>query len=363
MHNGKFDYKFTKTNYSVELPIHWDTMIATRMIDENEINAGLKYQYKDKVDNLHPVYDIEEVFPIEYAIVDPHIFALYSATDALMTYKLFLYQKGILYQPEQKNVLKLFKNIEMPLTIVTAEMELDGIKVDKEYSGRLLTKYTKVLEDKDKLLENEIANIQGQIDAWRKTPEANDKPRVYPTAKTKAKDIQKSYPYVDEKGKHYKLGKSKNETLEEPINVESPQQLAILLYDVLKYEPASVENPRSTDKYALEVFDEERHSSLCHIIRERRVIATLLNDFIVKLPGLINSRTGKIHCNFNQLGKEDKGVVTGRFSSSDPNLQQIPSHNYEVRLLFCGDTTYEDVEENNNVFTFTDICEVNTKCG
>ena len=111
------------------------------------------------------------------------------------------------------------------------------------------------------------------------------------------------------------------------------------------------------------MFDEERHSSLCHIIRERRVIATLLNDFIVKLPGLINSRTGKIHCNFNQLGKEDKGVVTGRFSSSDPNLQQIPSHNYEVRLLFCGDTTYEDVEENNNVFTFNNICEVNTKYG
>lgn len=335
-------------------------MIATRMIDENEINAGLKYQYKDKIDNLHPIYDIEEVFPVEYVIVDPDIFALYSATDSLMTYKLFKYQECILYQPEQKSVLKLFKDIEMPLTIVTAEMELDGIKVDKEYSDRLLKKYTKVLEEKDKKLENEIANIQKQIDDWRKTPEANEKPKVYPTSKVK--DF-KNYPYVDNQGKHYKLGKSKNETLEEPINVESPQQLAILLYDVLKYEPASIDSPRSTDKYALEVFDEERHSSLCKVIRERRVIATLLNDFIVKLPGLINSRTGKIHCNFNQLGKEDKGVVTGRFSSSDPNLQQIPSHNYEVRLLFCGDTTYEDVEENNNVFTFNDICEVNTKYG
>lgn len=358
MHNGKFDYKFTKKSIGVELDIDWDTMIASRIIDENEQTAGLKWQYKQHVDPNHPLYDIEELFPVPYKYVDPDIFALYSAVDALMTYKLFLYQKGILYQPDQKNALKLLKNVETPLIIPVAEMELDGIKFDKEYSDRLLKKYTKILSDYDQKLSDEIAKIQPKIDEWRRTPDALEQPKVYAKSNSK-KD---GYPYHDAKG-WYKLGKSKNETLETPINTESPAQLAILLYDILKFEPAFEDNPRSTDKYAMEVYVEERHSSLCKVIKERKTIVTLLQDFIIKLPTLVNPVTQKIHCNLNQTGKEDRGVVTGRFSSSEPNLQQIPSKNNEVRLLFCGETKYDNVELEDNYFVVSNICEVETTNG
>lgn len=383
MHNGKFDYKFTKLSIGVPLNIDWDTMIGSRMIDENELTAGLKWQYQQHVDPNHPLYDIEELFPVPYKYVDPEIFALYSATDALMTYKLFLYQKGILYQPDQKNVLKLFLDVEMPLIIPVAEMELDGVKFDKEYSDRLLKKYTKILSDYDQKLSDELAKIQPQIDEWRRTPEANEK-------KAKNKSVNGvTYAYMQGSGgpgdmpywyntkthkqlsqgeaKALKLSptfeKSKSEILEDPINTESPAQLAILLYDILKFEPAFEDNPRSTDKYAMEVYVEERHSSLCKVIRERKTIVTLLQDFITKLPTLVNPVTQKIHCNLNQTGKEDRGVVTGRFSSSDPNLQQIPSKNNEVRLLFCGDVKYDDIELEDNYFVVSNICEVETTNG
>lgn len=356
MHNGKFDYKFTKLSIGVALPLDWDTMIGSRIIDENEQTANLKWQYKQHVDPNHPEYDIEELFPVPYKYVDPNIFALYSATDAIMTYKLFLYQKGILYQDDQKNALKLFLDVEMPLIIPVAEMELDGIKFDTGYGDRLLTKYTKILEDYDKELSDELSKYKDTINTWRLSAEALEKPKVY--ASKKVKDF-KNYPYSDAKG-HYKLGKSKNEVLEDPINTESPQQLAILLYDILKYEPALEDKPRSTDKFAMEIFDEERHSNLCRIIRERKSIVTLLNDFIKKLPTLVNPVTHKIHCNLNQTGKEDNGVVTGRFSSSEPNLQQIPSKNTEVRLLFCGDKIEKEIEPINNTYSFSNISEVQT---
>ena len=359
MHNGKFDYKFTKLSIGVALPLDWDTMIGSRMIDENELTAGLKWQYKQHVDPNHPEYDIEELFPVLYKYVDPNIFALYSATDAIMTYRLFLYQKEILLREENERLYKLFSNVEMPLIIPVAEMELDGVKFDKEYSDRLVLKYNKELEEYDKELSDELSKYSEQISAWRKSDEALEKPKVY--ASSKVKDF-KSYPFKDAKG-YYKLGKSKGETLEDPINTESPQQLAILLYDILKYEPAFEDKPRSTDKFAMEIFEKERNSNLCIIIRERKLIVTLLQDFIEKLPKLVNPVTHKIHCNLNQTGKEDKGVVTGRFSSSEPNLQNIPSHNLEVRLVFCADTIYNDVGLSSDCFIVSNLCEVETTNG
>ena len=53
------------------------------------------------------------------------------------------------------------------------------------------------------------------------------------------------------------------------------------------------------------------------------------------MPGELNSKTNKVHCNFNQYG-----AVTGRFSSSNPNMQNIPSHNNDIRKMFLADEGY-----------------------
>ena len=122
MHNGKFDYEVLKCTCDICVVPYWDTMIATRLLNENE-GYGLKYQYTAKIDNTQEKYNIEELFDgIQYADVKPEIFALYSATDAYMTYKLYEYQLPLMEQ--EKKIFNLFMTIEMPLVTVVAEMEL-----------------------------------------------------------------------------------------------------------------------------------------------------------------------------------------------------------------------------------------------
>jgi len=321
MHNGKFDYKVIKCTTGLELPIHWDTLIASKIIDENELSAGLKQQYVSKIDPEQEKYSIDELFKdIEYAFVDPEIFALYAATDSMMTYKLYEWQLEILTQPSYKNCYKLFKEIEMPCVISTAEMELAGIELDKEYAKRLQVKYHKLLKDIDDKLDIEISKIQPQIDAWRLTPEAN-KPEI-----TKA-------------GKE---GKTPNEKLENPISLSSPTQLAILLYDILKVGVIDKKKPRGTGEEILSKIN----LPICKLMLERRGFAKLVESFVDSLPEKVNEADGRIHCNFNQYG-----AATGRFSSSEPNLQQIPSHNKEIRKLFCArtDVVRKDYLEESNL--------------
>ena len=334
MHNGKFDYQVTKCYLGLALPIYWDTMIAVRMLNENDESASLKWQYHDKIDAEHPDYDIDKMFPgILYEYVSPDLFALYAATDALMTYKLFKWQEEQLLAEDEKNVLKLFMEVEMPLVIPVAEMELRGVLYDSAYSDRLQDKYHREIEEFDTEINEELAKYEDKILSWRLTPEA-----TYREEKINSKG-EKTF------------GKSKSEQLETPINCDSPSQLAILLYDVLKLEPANPAKPRTVDKKALPIIAQRDNLKLCKLLIERKKVKTLLTDFIDKLPTLVNPVDGAIHCNFNQCGKEDNGVVTGRFSSSDPNLQQIPSHETAVRPVFMARTEnyVRDFDENDSV--------------
>ena len=140
-HNGKFDYEVLKCTTGVEIPVYWDTMIGAKVLDENEQSAGLKQQYRDKIDSSVEKYSIDHLFEdIEYAVVPYDIFALYAATDAYMTYKLYEWQCKQFEKPEQQSVISLFLNY-MPIIQVVAEMELAGICLDKEYAARLSEKY------------------------------------------------------------------------------------------------------------------------------------------------------------------------------------------------------------------------------
>jgi len=313
MHNGKFDYQVIKCTCGIKLPIYWDTMIACKLINENEKSATLKFQYIDKIDKEQEKYDIEHLFTgVEYADVDPEIFALYAATDAYETYKLYEYQKPIMENDDFKKINNLFHSIEMPCVEVTAEMELNGVELDQEYAKKLKYKYNNKLNDIKNKIDVELTNLKPQIDAWRLTPQANEK--------------------INNK-------KSKNEQLDEDINLSSPIQLAILLYDVLGVkEGIDKKSPRGTGTDILNQID----LPLCKYLIEYKKLEKLISGFIESLPEKVNQKDGRIHCHFNQFGAD-----TGRFSSSDPNLQQIPSHNKEIRMLFKAKEEYRDVLYND----------------
>ena len=316
MHNGKFDYQVIKCTCNLKLPPYWDTMIAAKILNENELRASLKEQYIDKIDSSQEKYDIEYLFEgVQYEILDPELFALYAATDSKMTYDLYEWQLKQFLLPDNKRLFSLFLNVEMPVVEVAAEMELTGITIDTEYAQRLSQKYHKKVEEVDKQIEIELSKYDDQIKAWRLTSEANYKPRS-------------SKP---NKNGEYTLQKSKNEQLQDPVAITSPTQLAILLYDILKVGEIDKKTPRGTGEDILQKIN----LPICNLILEKRGLEKLIGTYIDKLPKCINEKDNRLHAHFNQLG-----AGTGRFSSSDPNLQNIPSHNKEIRLLFKAANGY-----------------------
>lgn len=306
MHNGKFDYQVIKCTCNCKLSCYWDTMICARILNENE-RAGLKVQYIEKIDPSIEKYSIDHLFNnVLYQYVDPEIFALYAATDSFMTYKLYELQKAELKKPENNKLYSMFMTIEMPLVEVIAEMELSGITIDKEYAHRLSEKYHRKSEEVDKKIAAELAKYESKIAAWRQTAEAQKKP---------AKKTGNG------------LGKSKSEQLSDPVEITSPTQLAILLYDVLKAPIIDKKTPRGTGEDILK----QMEYPICKLILEKRGVEKLINTYIDKLPQCVSEKDGRLHAHFNQCGTD-----TGRLSSSDPNLQNIPSHEIAIRMMFTA---------------------------
>lgn len=310
MHNGKFDYEVLKCTCGVVLHVFWDTMVAVRILDENEKRAGLKEQYRDKIDPSVDKYSIEHLFEgVEYAVVDPKLFALYAATDAYITYELYKWQQIQFDKPGNERIKKLFLDVEMPVMEVSAEMELAGTEIDIEYAKRLSDKYHKALDNVEKQIAEQLEKYQPQIEEWRKTPDAMFQPR--------SKKPNKNGEYT--------LQKSKSQKLLDPPQLSSPTQFAILLYDVLKVPVIDKSSPRGTGEDILLKID----NPLCKLVLEQRGIDKLISTYIDKLPKCVNPVDGRLHAHFNQLGTD-----TGRFSSSDPNLQNIPSHDKAIRMMF-----------------------------
>lgn len=346
-HNGKFDYQVLKCTCGWEMPVYWDTHIGAKNLNSKE-KASLKELYVSKVEASQERYSIEGLFEnLPYNYFDPALFALYAATDAYMTYRLYEYQMDIYNRPENISLKNCVLNVEMPVLIPTAEMELNGVRVDLEYDKRLSVKYHQKLDALDARIQQQLQGYDQQICAWRLTPEANEHP-VSGRSKTvngityryesaghwcEAQGGRQLSPAeVEALGLKESRQKSKNEQLENPVNLASPTQLAILLYDVFKLKSPTRAKPRDTSEEAL---SQLKHP-LCELVSQRRVLMKLIRTYIDKIPECISPKDGRVHTHFNQTGTE-----TGRFSSSDPiNLQNIPSHEKSIRLIFTASPGY-----------------------
>lgn len=406
MHNGKFDYEVLKCTCNIAVAPTWDTLIAASLMDENVFShktTSLKYIYTTYIDKEQEKYSIDHLFggkttddesnivTVIYADIDPNIFALYAATDALMTDKVYLWEFETFYSLSKNNrVLNLLKTIEIPIIPVTAEIELCGVKIDQDLGERLKQKYNKQLENIDHDISQTLEQTTDLIKKWRLTPQANERTKQYEPTKTKLskEKLLQRYPLIDKDGKHYKVGKAKAEQLPDKLNLSSSTQLAILFYDILGCPTINPKQPRGTGEDILEsiqerlkacnnkTLEQEIMFKLCNKLLDRRGIVKLITTYIDVIPDLAKHwPDGKIRYRLNSIGTD-----TGRFASGGKykflgedekpvvlasiNSQNLPSHNPEIRLLFCADTKNDTLVVNDeDSFEVPETAEVEVAGG
>ena len=314
MFNAKFDIRVIRHQLNVYLTPSWCGFIAGKCLKNNEVEGNLKYLWKKycSPDKEAEHFTFDKMFSgIKFNLIPISTAYLYAAKDALMTLELYDFQKPYLTPDDPicikyglQKLAKLYRDIELPIITIVADIEDNGVCIDVNYCKQLSEKYNKQLKEAENAFHNELKNYEQQLNSYLAT---------HPASK-----------------------------LENPINIASPTQLTELFYDVLKQPQVSKKSPRGTGE---EVLEKMGHP-LGKLILNYRGVAKLLNTYIDKMPAIVNKKTGKIHCSFNQYGTD-----TGRFSSSDPNLQNIPSHNKDIRPMFIG-SKYSDVEIVDNKLNF-----------
>lgn len=299
MFNAKFDIRVIRHQIGVYLTAWWDGYLAQKLLNENETENGLKYLHNKYVLNgKKDAFSFSDLFDkISFKLIPIKTGYIYAARDAEVTFELYKYQEQFLDKNNQKcidkdlvRVADVFRDIEMPLINVVADMEDTGIKVDLNYLHSLSDKYNKILLEKE-------------AEFYRICDKYSDKIETY----------KKANP---------------NNKLGSIINIASPTQIAILLYDILGEKPVPKQPARGTGEEVLKTINNE----FCKAILDYREVAKLISTYIDKMEAIINPNDGKVHCVFNQYGAK-----TGRFSSQDPNMQNIPSHNKEIRQMFVAD--------------------------
>ena len=276
-HNAKFDMLILERVGLPVSPVTFDTMIAEWLINPDSRNLGLKNMAWVKLG--YEMTHIEaligtgrsqitmEAVPIAQA-------ASYAVADAVVTLRLHgMLQKEL----EQVNALELFSTVEMPLVPILAQMEMNGVALDKDF-----------LENFGKELETSLHDIEYKI-----------------------------YGLVGE-----------------PFNINSTQQLSDMLFKRLGLEPPD-RSRKTTSGFlstAAGVLEDMRgQHEVVDLILEYREIAKLKSTYVDSLPLQINPHTGRVHTSFNQTG-----TVTGRIASSDPNLQNIPTRSELGRKVRFG---------------------------
>ena len=274
--NIKYDYEVL-SNYGVELKgAMFDTMIAHYLI-QPELRHNMDYMAETLLG--YRTIHIEDLLGSKgkkqknMRDLSPSEIYEYAAEDADITLRL----KNVL-APKLKelNVEELFWSIEMPLVRVLADMELTGVRID-----------TEALKETSKIFTERMR--QYEVDIFKEAGEE--------------------------------------------FNISSPKQVGDILFGKMQI----IDKPKKT-KTGQYVTSEEvlqsiesKHPIVRNILNYRGM-KKLLSTYVEALPKLINSRTGHIHTSFNQAL-----TATGRLSSSDPNLQNIPvrtDDGKEIRKCF-----------------------------
>ena len=260
--NLKYDMLVLRNAKMPVRGIYFDTMVASYCLDPERMSHSLDNLALDFLAyRCIPIVDLigKGKNQLTFDLVDLGVAAEYSAEDADITYQLYLCLRDQLEQEPQLH--KLFHEVEMPLVEVLAEMEYNGVSID---TGLL-------------------RGMSGELDeALKRVAE-----RIYEQAGA-------------------------------VFNVDSPKQLAEVLFDRLKLQAGRMgKSGRSTDAEVLDQLTDLH--PIAGLVLEYRTLSKLKNTYVDALGSLIHPKTGRVHTSFNQTV-----TATGRLSSSNPNLQNIP---------------------------------------
>jgi DNA polymerase I len=274
--NYKFDYKVLKKYGIVPKNKVFDTMVAHYLINPDG---------KHNMDYLSEVYLGYRPISIETLIgkkgktqgsmadLTPEEIVRYACEDADITLQL----KSV-FDPEldHTNTRALYAEVEVPLIRVLADMEWEGVRIDEGF----LNEYSKLLEKELAVLEETIHGLAG-----------------------------------------------------EQFNIDSPKQLGVILFEKMKITDQVKKTKTgqySTGEDVLSKFEHE-HPILSHLL-DYRELRKLKSTYVDSLPALVNPITGRVHTSYMQTV-----AATGRLSSTQPNLQNIPirtPRGKEIRKAF-----------------------------
>jgi DNA polymerase-1 len=282
-HNIKFDLGFMCGNGIETAGVDFDTMIAAYLI-----NPGSRQYSLDAV--TFAEFGFEKISKddllgrgrerITFPEVPIEKLSLYSCEDADFTNRLV---GKLAKELKQAKTEKLFREIEMPLVPVLCEMEIEGVKLDVKYLAELAESTHKKINK----LEKKIHELAGM-----------------------------------------------------DFNIKSTQQLAEVLFEKLEIPTHGIGKTKtgiSTGADELEKLKDQH--PIIKLIMEYREFTKLASTYIDSLPKQVNKKTGRLHTSFNQTI-----AATGRLSSIEPNLQNIPvrtEFGREIRSAFIADRGYK----------------------
>jgi len=270
LQNSKFDRQIF-FNHGLDLKgVTFDTLLADYILNNQEKHGLSEISFR--LFGFKPPSFKETVGKNkDFSFVDINEASIYCGYDVFLTFKIVKIFKER-FSKEKDELIKLFEEIELPLEPVLSQMEMNGITIDIPYLNKLSKELKSTLED-----------IESKV---------------------------------------YELAK-------ENFNLSSPKQLGEILFEKLNLDKKKSRKTKtgwSTDAVVLERLIDE-HEIIQHLIKHR-TLSKLLSTYIDALPNLINEKTGRVHTNFNQAA-----TATGRLSSSNPNLQNIPARTEYSRRI------------------------------
>lgn len=318
MHTSEFDQRVLYNYAQVWVPVSLDVSVGAHMLNENE-PKGLKYQWnKYCMNGQYTEKSYGDLFGgRKFSTFDPERVMVYATLDAIMTYQLGAFQMQYL-NPKQKkcsqhgleSVAKAVWEIEMPVRRLATKMEERGINYDMELNRELQVKYEKRIREEEQALQEYLDKLMPVIED-----------RISPSGKA---------------------------ALDNPINLSSNKQLQVILYEGMgleiseslkkgadvkhrKKKTASPVNYKLTGGEALEYFIEEypTYESFFKSLLAYRELNKVYGTYIIGMRKKVDPYSKRIHGRWLTTGTD-----TGRFSSREPNLQNIPGRNADIRPTF-----------------------------